>query len=173
VLALATQPGYTFLWRGDEVDRATRDVAGDALYALARDSIGDMRDDPGMPYDTGALDESLRLAPVGYNQDDTALFVRDENGFSAYQAARLAPAGPTDLAPQARSVVSETTDGLAVWVGSWVYYAFWVHQGYYNVWLGGFLRGRFYIAPFAERRGRQFGAYFDARWRQRYGEVVA
>jgi hypothetical protein len=99
--------------------------------------------------------------------------VRGENGFSAYQLAVRAATGPTDLAPQARTAVSETADGLAIWVGSWIYYAFWVHQGYYNLWLQGFLRGRFYIAPFAERRGRQFGAYFDARWKQRYGEVAA
>lgn len=188
VLQLAApQDEYYVRWDGDEWYDDTVEAARLGLYECGREAVQAMKDDEGVPYLTGALKDSLRTAPPGYDQDDTPLVQRagsggdffdlgpfspdQGSGMAAYRAARAASgSGGTVPTSSAREQVLYDGTALHLWVGSFVFYAYWIHQGFYHVRAARNIAGRAYITPFAERYLGNFEQYFKVEWpRVRYG----
>lgn len=180
--ALAYPPDFDEAW-----EKFARDVARTAqlaLFDLAEDAVQAMQADPATPEDTGALRDSLRVAPPGYDRDDTPLVARPGDatlgtpfnlgprsrdraeGLRAYrQAVASVALRASAQTGDALEYVAVDSAGVHVWVGSFVYYAWWVHQGYYNVRAGRQIQGRDYIVSKAQPKLLQeFPRYFNRRW---------
>jgi hypothetical protein len=167
----------------DDVDRTIRlallDVGEAIVETIARN--------PQTPEDTGALKDSIRVAPPGYAQDDTPLVQRAGSGgnflslnrdstrapgatrdaaLAGHRAARAAAGSPApSRAGDEYELVQPTATGYATWIGSFLKYSFPVHQGFYHVGAGRQIAGRPYIARVALARfGADFPDAFRARW---------
>lgn len=161
----------TFRWDDNFAD-AVAGVARQALAACGLQAISDMQDDPALPYDTGALHDSLTLHEPGYSQLIGENYVASGVG---HRHARVGQPG-FDRRPMlrqasaqeaAQAVVIDATGNVATRVGSWLFYAYWVHQGYYNVWRKRQFPARPYVTPHAEAALKTFPAYFRPLWATR------
>lgn len=170
------QSTMTFAWGGDALLRDVRATAADALADCGEAGVAAMKADPAVPYETGALQDSLRAAPPGYAGPDdaiigTGLGSRHRDILAGTPGAtRRIDLGPSpDTAGEARDFVTFVGGNPHLWVGSFLYYAYWVHQGYFNVWARRNIPGRPYVARHAEEGLRDYARYFRARWAARPG----
>ena len=172
------QSTTTFTWDGAALFLAMRETSADALADCAEESVRNMKDDPAVPYETGALQDSLRVAPPGYVGPDDAIIGTGLGSRHPRIAAGEAGAqrridlGPSaDTEGEARGFVAFEGDDPHLWVGSFLRYSYWVHQGYYNVWAKRNIAGRPYVARHGDDGMRDFARFFNARWAARYGVV--
>lgn len=153
-----------FTWGGDALALAVADASDYALAASAADGLADMQDQS--PYLTGSLQSSLHAAVPGFAGDESETYdrrrIRDDEfrGFvNVYVPMRRYAA--SDLLPY-------VTDG-AIWLGSWISYAYWVETGFYNVRAGRNFAGRYFIGPNAERAlVGNFARHFNGYWAGRF-----
>lgn len=148
-----------------------------ALFETAEDIAAAIARDPATPEDTGALKDSIRVAPPGYDQIDydyaivTRIGRPDPLGdppnalnrdgtrsprasfgraLDAHRGVRLAAgASQGDFTGDYRELVVEEGERYHTWVGSWLPYSFYVHNGFYNVLSGKPVAGRPYISRVA------------------------
>jgi len=168
---------------GDDVATAAQmalvDVAGQIAEVVGTS--------PDTPEDTGALKDSVRVAPPGYQEDDYPLVTRlgradplnnpplnlRRDAGAALAAFRERSGNPGRFSGPGdyRELVEELPDRWHTWVGSFIYYAFWVHEGFYNTRARRDIAGRPYLAEPAMRLlADRYMTAFWAAWSQvRYG----
>lgn len=153
---LALGATVEFTWLGDEVAADIDAAADEALAECARDAIDLIQ--IASPYLTGSLQSSVHAAPPGHSEDESPLYDRRIEGV-------WRPA----VVPSVREIMAAIVDG-AVWVGSWIRYAYYVDRGYYNVWAQRAIPGRNFIAPNAEGSLAAFPAFFRPAYERRAAE---
>jgi len=149
-----------FKWDGDAIAFGVGLSADYAVAGLAQDAIAVIQ--PAAPVDTGSLQSSIHAAQPGYARDESPLYNRRIKG--VYVEARRQPLA--EILPLVR-------DG-AVWVGSWIFYAYYVERGAYNALAGRTVAGRNFIGPNAQamvRSDGNFRVYFNYRWDAWVGEM--
>lgn len=149
--------GYTMTWRGDEFALLVGASVADGLAEVGADALDAMQ--AASPYLTGSLQSSLRPAEPGYAGDDTPLYDRTIDGVGVYP--------PIWTAQMVRASVRQLGDRLSVWVGSWIYYAYWVERGYFNAWARRAIAGRNFIIPNAEAAFRGLESAIRAAFARR------
>jgi hypothetical protein len=166
-----------------KVDRAIRL----SLFDFAEDVVETIARSPETPEETGALKDSVRVAPPGYAQDDSPLVVRAGSAgnfrslnrdstralpatrteaLDAHRGAQLAAgASANTFTGDAFELVKPTANGYHTWVGSFLKYSFFVHEGYYNVLAGRNMPARPYIARVAlPMLANDYAAYLRRTW---------
>lgn len=177
----------TFAWDGAALFARVQGVAADALADCAAEGVERMKADPEVPYDKGALQDSLRVAPPGYTGPDDAIIDAGLgsrhpavlNGVEGVRRPDLGPSGGDigfGLASGSGAEAASVREFVAfegvdphVWVGSFLYYSYWVHQGYFNVLAQRRIAGRPYVTGHAEDALRDYPRHFRARWAASYG----
>lgn len=144
-----------FAWNGAAIADLVADAADIALASCAIDAVEIIQDRA--PVDTGSLQSSVHTAPVGFARDESPIYDRRREG--VFVARTL---------PTLAQVLAQIADGK-LWVGSWIFYAYYVERGAYNKLAGRSVPGRNFIGPNAQwalvRPGR-FAEYFNQAWRR-------
>ncbi len=162
-MGLALGPAdVQFIWRGDDVAAAVGQASDYGLAGMARTAIASIQG--AAPIDTGSLQSSVHAAPPGYSEDETPIYDRRQPGvFVEREIPSL-----EDLLGQ----IASSAGKRALWVGSWIYYAYYVERGFYHVLAQRAIPGRRFIASMAELAVRDRSPFVDA-FNLRWAEVAS
>lgn len=108
----------TLTWQ-PETFRAKVGIAADVALAYAAATAVRVMNATG-PVETGALTASEKAAPVGYDADESAQYVPRRGGSPAHEL-------------QTPEMIADLIEDHAVWIGSWIFYALPVENGWEQI----------------------------------------
>lgn len=151
------RPPVAFRWNGPAIDRGVELAAARGVAGMAQDAI--LAIQPATPVESGSLLASIHPARPGFSENEDERYRRRKADAGRPQAWRT-----DDILP---FVVD-----LAVWVGSWLSYAYPVERGYYNAWAKANIPGQNFIGPNAEAAVRSPGTRFAYHFNEAWGEYA-